>query len=64
MGDSKERNSSFNMAMKDAKRELLFLKHEHYLNESIDKSNLMLLINIAWDKSYACVDKNKRANCR
>ena len=30
------------------------------MNETIDKSYLMLLINIAWNKSFSRVDKNRR----
>ena len=46
-GDSKEQNRSFNMTMTDAKRKLLDLKYQSCMNETIDKSDLMLLINIA-----------------
>ena len=31
------------------------------MNETIDKSYLMLLINITWNKSFSRVDKNRRA---
>ena len=48
------------MTIIDAKRKLLVLKREHCLNESIDKSDLMLLINIAWNQSFIRVDKNMR----
>ena len=61
MGDSKEQNGSFNMAMTDAKRKLLDLKRKSCMDETIDKNDLMLLINIAWNKSFARVDKNRRA---
>ena len=61
MGDSKEQNGSFNIAMIDAKRKLLDLKHQSCMNETIDKNDLILLINIAWNKSFARVDKNRRA---
>ena len=61
VGDSKEQNGSFNMAMTDAKRKLLDLKRKSCMNETIDKNDLMLLINIAWNKSFARVDKNRRA---
>ena len=61
MGDCKEQNGSFNMAMTYAKRKLLDLKYQSYMNETIDKSDLILLINIAWDKSFVRVDKNRRA---
>ena len=52
---------SFNMTMIDAKRKLLDLKRQSCMNETIDKNDLMLLINIAWNKSFARVDKNRRA---
>ena len=48
------------MAMIDAKRKLLDLKRQSCMNETIDKSDLMLLINIVWNKSFARVDKNRR----
>ena len=49
------------MIMTDAKRNSLDLKRQSCMNETMDKSNLMLLINIAWNKSFARVDKNRRA---
>jgi len=61
VGDSKEQNGSFNMAMTDVKRKLLDLKRQSCMNETIDTNDLMMLINIAWNKSFARVDKNKRA---
>ena len=61
VGDSKEQNGSFNMVMIDAKRKLLDLKRMHCLREKIDKSDLMLLINIAWNKLFARIDKNRKA---
>ena len=48
------------MAMIDAKRKLLDLKRIHCFKETIDKSDLILLINIAWNKSFACIDKNRK----
>ena len=50
MIDSKEQNGYFNIIMTYLKRKLLVLKREHCLKESIDKSRLMLLINITWNK--------------
>ena len=46
MGDCKEQNGSFNMTMTDAKRKLLDLKYQSCMNETIDKSDLILLVNI------------------
>ena len=61
VGDSKEQNGSFNIAMTDAKRKLLDLKRSYFLNETIDKSDLMLLINITWNKLCVRIDMNKKA---
>ena len=47
--------------MTDTKCKLLDLKRQSCMNEIIDKSDLILLINIAWNKSFARVDKNRRA---
>ena len=47
------------MTTVDSKRQLLVLKGAQCLNESIDKSDLMLLMNIAWTKSFARIDKNR-----
>ena len=46
--------------MINTKRKLLVLKHEHCLNDSIDKSDLILLINISQDELFVRVDKNRR----
>ena len=48
--------------MTDAKRKLLNLKRIHCLKEKIDQSDLMLLINIACTKSFARVDRNRKAS--
>ena len=52
VGDSKEQNGSFNIAITDAKRKLLDLERQSCMNEIIDKSDLMLLINIVWNKLF------------
>ena len=50
MCDSKEQDGSFNMVMIGIKRKLLGFKSSYCVKEIIDKSKLMLLINIAWNK--------------
>ena len=55
VGDSKEQNSSFNMAMIDTKRKLLALKRKYCFNESIDKSGLICLINLALKKRFLLI---------
>ena len=61
VGDSKEQNGSFNMAMTKAKDEMLEKKIELGLPDGIVETDMMALINIAWDKSFARVQKNKKA---
>ena len=62
VGDSKEQNGSFSMAMMKAKQELLALKDGLGLqNDGILDTNLMPLIIIAWNKIFARVDKNRNA---
>ena len=60
MGDSKEQNDSFNMVTIDAGCRTSVVSFE-YLNESIDKSDLTLLIDITLNKLFTRVDKNRRA---
>ena len=62
VGDSKEQNGSFIMAMTKAKQELLALKDSLGLqNDGILDTDLMPLINLAWKKSFARVEKNRNA---
>ena len=60
VGDSKEQDGSFSMTMTGANRKLLDLKRSHCLKETIDKSDLILLINIAWNKSFTSISMNQR----
>ena len=62
VGDSKEQNGSFNMAMTRVKQELLATKEELgiYDDRLID-TDLVPLINKAWKASFAQVDKTKNA---
>ena len=62
VGDSKEQNGSFNMAMTKAKQRLLEDKDTLGLqNDGIIDTDLMPLINEAWEKSFARVKKNQNA---
>ena len=62
MGDSKERNGSFNMAMTKAKQRPLEDKDTLGLqNDGIVDTDLMQLIHEAWEKSFARVKKNQNA---
>ena len=59
MGYSKKQNTSFNIIITEAKRKLLDLKRKHCLNETIDESYLILLINIILKKVFACIGQHK-----
>ena len=62
VGDSKEQNGSFNMAMSKAKQELLEFKTRHtFENPTLQPTDLIPLINKAWKQSFARVDKNRNA---
>ena len=61
MGDSKEQNGSFNIALNQAKQDLLNFKEEKCLPGSLSHTDLMPIINKAWDKSFARIRHNKNA---
>jgi len=61
VGDSKEQNGSFNMAITKAKDDLLSYKESIGLTNGIVPTDLMLIINIAWKKSFARKFKNQKA---
>ena len=62
VGDSKEQNGSFNMAMTREKQKLLEYKDTIGLqNDGIVDTDLMPLVNRAWAESFARVDKNRNA---
>ena len=60
MGDSKEQNGSFNIAMTKAKQQLLEYKTKHE-NPTLQPTDIIPLINKAWKQSFARVDKNRNA---
>ena len=61
MGDSKEQNGLFNIALFRSNQDLLSFKEEKYMEGTLLPTDLMPLINKAWVKSFARVDKNKKA---
>ena len=61
VGDSKEQNGSFNMAMTSEKRKLVRKKEQMSLPGKLVATDLIPLINKAWLKSFARKDKNKIA---
>ena len=61
VGDSKEQNGSFNIGMTKAKQKLIEKKECLGLPPSLVDTDLMVLINSAWSKSFARRDKNIKA---
>ena len=62
VGDSKEQNGSFNIAMYRAKKDLLEKKDEIGMHDDgLVDTDLMPLINAAWKQSFFRIDKNKNA---
>ena len=61
VGDSKEQNGSFNIAMSRAKQQLVEKKETMGLPPSLIDTDLMPIINMAWQQSFARSDKNKQA---
>ena len=62
VGDSKEQNGSFKMAIAKAKQNLLELKESiSHQNDGMVDTDLMSLINEAWENCFALVDKNRNA---
>ena len=62
MGDSKEQNGSFNIAITQAKQDLLEKKDALGLyDEGIVDTDLMPIVNSAWKRSFGRVEKNRNA---
>ncbi len=61
VGDSKEQNGSFNIAMTKAKDELLSFKEPIGLSNGLTPTDMMHIINNAWNKIFARVGMNKNA---
>ena len=60
VGDLKEQNGSFNINMTKEKAALVARKGASLMKADIKPTNLVPLINRAWEKSFARVEKTKR----
>ena len=60
VGDSKEQNGSFNINMTKAKTKMLETRDKLGLNE-LEDTDLIPIINYAWNHSFARKDKNRNA---
>ena len=58
IGDSKEQNGSFDIAMYQAKKELLEKKDDVLID-----TDLIALINTAWKSSISQIDKKTKYTC-
>ena len=62
VGDSKEQNGSFNIALTKAKKELLDFKMRKMTDDaSLKPTDLMPLINTAWNANFPRQSKNQNA---
>ena len=61
VGDSKEQNGSYNIAITKAKDELLQEKDKKCMRAELQTYDIIPLVNKAWDKSFARTNKNKTA---
>ena len=61
VGDSPEQNGSLNMASVKAKRKIMEDKERMLLNPAIQPYEIMNIVNIAWEESFAKVGSNKNA---
>ena len=62
VADSKQQNGSFKIAVSKAKKKLLEKRLDIYMDSpGIFSTDIMILINDAWEQSFARVDFNKKA---
>ncbi len=63
MADSKQQNGSFKIAIGKAKQKLLAKRLDNYMYSSgiYPSTDIMSIVNNAWDSSFALVDPNKTA---
>ena len=63
VGNSREQNGSYKIALAKGKKELMEKKEAHLLRPTVEPYEIMILVNYAWERSFARVDKNKNAIC-
>ena len=62
VGDSPEQNGSYKMAITKAKTELVLKKQRCcWANPRVETYEIIVIVNAAWAKSFARVDRNKKA---
>ena len=61
MGDSKEQNRSFHIAMMKTKKKIMALKERKSITQDLRTWDMIPLINKVWVSIFDQVDKNKNA---
>jgi hypothetical protein len=61
VGDSVEQNGIFKIESKKAKADTVRGKNRAGLPATLKRSNIVRIVNVAWQKSFAWVEKNKKA---
>jgi len=62
VADSKEQNVSYKIAIANAKKQILEKRLDMYLDSpGIYSTDIMIIVNDAWEQSFARVDLNKKA---
>jgi hypothetical protein len=61
VGDSTEQNGTFKIECKKMKADTVRDKIRAGLPATLDKSDIVRIVNVAWQKSFTRVDTNKRA---
>ena len=62
VGDSSQQNGCYKMYCTKRKMELIKYKQDHNLfNTNLERTDIVPIINYAWEKSFAKIDSNKRA---
>jgi len=61
VGDSKQQNCSYKIALNKAKQELVSKKAKFGLKATIEKTDIMIILNRTWEESFARTQKNKQA---
>ena len=61
VGDSKEQNGSFKIAMTKEKCDIMIKKGQKMMEQCIEPHEIMPILNFAWERSFVREDKNQNA---
>jgi len=60
VGDSKQQNYGYKIALNKAKQDLARKKEKFGLKATIEKKDIMIILNHAWEESFAHTQKIKK----